>query len=189
MPNLFGFDAGLGSINGKNLLVFGLDTIARMEGRQANLPVLISHELFHIYHSSVHPESKGQRGKDIPLWRLVWAEGLATYASQRLHPKADLSAVLRSPSLAASCEERLKPLVDLLLMNIDRSDTDAVMEWMSGRARTSDVPPRAGYYLGWRIATALGRSRSLRGLAVLPDAEIPLAMKRELDNLQQGREP
>ncbi len=60
MPNLFVFDAGGGSVNGKDVLVFGLDTIAKMDGPRADLSVLISHELFHIYHSSFHSEWNGQ---------------------------------------------------------------------------------------------------------------------------------
>jgi hypothetical protein len=35
-----------------------------------------------------------------------------------------------------------------------------MMEWMSGQARSSDVPPRAGYYFGWRFAIALDKTRT-----------------------------
>jgi hypothetical protein len=184
MPNLFGFDAGLGSIDGKGFLVFGLDMLAKMDGSQADLSVLITHELFHLYHESFHPEWKGQtRGKDIPLYRLVWGDGLATYASRQLNPQATVGAILRSPTLAASCQDRLKPLAGLLLQNLDNNENAPFMEWMSGRARGSDVPPRAGYYFGWRIAQELGRQQPLPELARLSDAKVRSAMARELHSL------
>lgn len=190
MPNLFGFDAGTGEMKGKELVVFGLDTIAEMDGPQGDLSVLITHELFHLYHAWFHPEWKGQtRGKDIPLYRLVWAEGLATYASQELNPKAKVATILRSPTLAASCQERLKALARLLQQDLDSSEKQSFMEWMSGQARSSDVPPRAGYYLGWRVAQEMGRKRSLRELAHLSGAEVRSAMAQELGRLERWTTP
>jgi hypothetical protein len=185
MPNLFGFNAGTGSIGGIDFLVLGLDTIARMDGPRADLSVLMTHELFHVYHRSFHPEWEGaSRGKDIPLYRLVWGEGLATYASQRLNPEADVATILGSATLASSCQERLKPLARVLLENLDTTEKKPFMEWMSGQARASDVPGRAGYYFGWRIATALGRGElSLGGLARLGDAAVRKAMARELERM------
>lgn len=187
MPNLFGFDGGYGSIDGRGYLVFGLDTIARMDGPQADLPVLFMHELFHLYHGALHPEWKGEsRGKDAPLFRLVWGEGLATYASEQLRPQADTAAILRSPTLAAACEERLQPLARQLLQALDSAEQDPFMEWMSGRDRASDVPPRAGYYFGWRIARQLGRKHTLADLARLASADIRKAIAAELASLAQA---
>jgi hypothetical protein len=184
MPNLFVFNAGGGSIAGKDFLVFGLDTIARIDGPYADLSVLITHELFHVYHGSLHPEWGGQsRGNNIPLYRLVWGEGLATYASQQLNPQADVATILGSPTLASSCEKLLKPLARLLVENLDASEKTPFMEWMSGQVRSSDVPVRAGYYFGWRVATALGRQRSLGVLARLPDDEVRNAMAQELQRI------
>lgn len=186
MPNLFGFDAGGGSVNDNDVLVFGLDSIAKMDGPQADLSVLISHELFHIYHSSFHPEWKGQsRGKDIPLHRLVWGEGLATYASQQLNPKAIQAAIFRSATLASACQEHLRFLAGSLLESLNSTEKAPFMEWMSGQARSSDVPPRAGYYFGWRVAAALGRDRSLRDLARLSDSDVRGARVQELQRLQR----
>ena len=186
MPNLFGFDAGGGPVHGKDVLVFGLDTIAKMDGPQADLSALISHELFHIYHSSFHPEWKGHnRGNDIPLYRLVWGEGLATYASQQLNPKAAQTAVFRSATLVSSCQEHIQSLAGSLLENLDSTQKTPFMEWMSTQARSSEVPPRAGYYFGWRVAAVLGRNRSLRDLARLSDSEVRGAMVRELHTLQR----
>ena len=184
MPNLFGFNAGTGSIAGKDFLVLGLDTIAKMDGPHADLSVLITHELFHVYHGSFQPEWGRQgRGKNIPLYRLVWGEGLATYASQQLNPQADLATILGSATLASSCEGRLKPLARLLLENLDATEKTPFMEWMSNQARSSDVPGRGGYYFGWRVATALGRERSLGVLARLPDDEARSAMAQELQRI------
>jgi hypothetical protein len=64
----------------------------------------------------------------------------------------------------------------LLLEDLDATEKKPFMEWMSGQARSSDVPVRAGYYFGWRVATTLGRERSLGVLARLPDDEVRNAM-------------
>lgn len=68
MPTLFGFDAGSGQMNGRGYLIFGLDTIARAYGPKADVSVLFSHELFHLYHGAFHQAKDGEvRGKSIPL--------------------------------------------------------------------------------------------------------------------------
>jgi hypothetical protein len=187
MPNLFGFDAGGGPIGGEDVLVVGLDTIARIDGAHADLSVLIAHELFHKYHASFHPEWAGQsRGNDIPLYRLIWIEGLATCASQQLNPGAPLNSVLRSATLSTSCEEHLISLADLLLRTLDSTRKEPFMEWMSARTRSSDVPPRAGYYFGWRVAAVLGQGSSLREMARLRDEDVHTAILRELQKLTRG---
>jgi hypothetical protein len=187
MPNLFGFDAGGGSVNGRDFLIFGLDTIAKIDGLHADLSVLTAHELFHGYHASFHPEWNGkERGKNIPLYRLVWAEGLATYASQQLNPGATEAAIFRSSTLVPSCEARLGSLTGLLLGELDDTEKEPFMAWMSGQSRSSGIPPRAGYYFGWRIAADLGRSRSLTELARLQDHDVRMAMSRSLQSLKVG---
>lgn len=187
MPNLFVFDAGGGPLNGQDVLIFGLDTIAKRDGANANLSVLIAHEVFHCYHAGFHPEWDGQhRGVDTPLYQLVWKEGLATYAAQVLSSGAGLDAVFNDPALRPSCEARLAELAKLLREQLDRVDKEPFMEWMSARARASHVPPRAGYYFGWRMATELGRTHSLRELARLSDGEVRRAMGRVLDRLSSA---
>jgi uncharacterized protein YjaZ len=74
-------------------------------------------------------------------------------------------------------------LISFLLRNLDSTDRATFMEWMSGQRRSSDIPPRAGYYLGWRVASALGRNLPLGELARLPDTDIRSAMVKELQAL------
>jgi hypothetical protein len=59
---------------------------------------------------------------------------------------------------------------------LDSTDKELMMEWMSGQAGSSDVPPRAGYYFDWRFATALGKTRTLPQLADFPDAQVRTAI-------------
>ncbi|HZS55310.1 MAG TPA: hypothetical protein VFA65_12980 [Bryobacteraceae bacterium] len=187
MPTLFGFDAGGGSVNGTDFLIFGLDTIAKIDGLHADPSVLIAHELFHGYQASFHPEWSGkERGKNIPLYKLVWGEGIATYASQQLNPGASEMAIFRSSTLVASCKARLRSLASLLLEELDDTGKTPFMEWMSGQSRSFDVPPRAGYYFGWRVAAELGRSRSLTELARLDDDYVKMAMSHSLQSLKTG---
>ena len=136
---------------------------------------------------TVHPEWEGQsRGTDIPLSRLVWIEGLATCASQQLNPGASLNSVLRTATLFPSGEEHLILLAGLLLRSLDSTRKELFMEWMSGQIRSSNVPPRAGYYFGWRVATVLGQGSSLREMSGLRDEDVHTAIVRELQKLTQG---
>jgi hypothetical protein len=89
--------------------------------------------------------------------------------SIRLQASARFSTTLPSLPLA-------KRMCLLSPAGLDSTDKELMMEWMSGQAGSSDVPPRAGYYFGWRFATALGKTRTLPQLADFPDAQVRTAI-------------
>ncbi|HZP23947.1 MAG TPA: hypothetical protein VFB04_10895 [Terriglobales bacterium] len=178
MVNLFQFDAGTGPLDEYNAIAFGLDTIVRQYGPELALPVLISHELFHVYHDEFHPWWRlGQRGKNVPLYRLVWQEGLAAYMSGELNPPVQESQILFSPTLEEECRRRLRDLASSLSAALDHTDRKSYCLWMGAAQRDGLIPPRAGYYLGQQIAAQVAAEYTPEEMVRLPDAKIRRLMQ------------
>jgi hypothetical protein len=186
----FGFMDGAGrDVAGRPALVFGVDTIAGSWTPQA-LPVFLSHELFHRYHFQAAGFSDDLAERDL-IWRAMWAEGLATYASARLNPSNPLSDVLMFPK---DLEARAKPLVPQmaaeLLASADEVDARTFAKFfMAGdaQARQAGWPSRSGYYIGYLVAADLGRTRSLGELAHMQGPALRAAIGEALTRLSRAR--
>jgi hypothetical protein len=181
MPNLLGgWDAGGGDLSGHPLLLFGVDSIVQIHKEGFNLPTLFHHELFHLYHNQLHPEWRDTtRGKDIPLYRLLWSEGLATYVAKVLNPKASDEDVVLATPLIQQTEALMPKLVKELRENLDSTSMDSVRNFLSGSPISKDIPARCGYYIGMLVARELNRKHSLRELARLRDQQL----RREIETV------
>jgi hypothetical protein len=104
---------------------------------------------------------------------------MAMATARPSHPQHDSQRPCSRSFLRSECVA----LAGKLVKNLDSTDKELMMEWMSGQARSSDVPPRAGYYFGWRFASAMGKTRTLPQLADLPDAEVRAALIPWLEKL------
>jgi Putative zinc dependent peptidase (DUF5700) len=176
LPNFGVTDSGGGLINGKPYQMFGVDTIAVQYGENADLSVLFSHELFHLYFGQFHPELGKNREKgEIPLYWLVWNEGLATYASQRLHPKTSIEQIFLGQNVKSDVEPKLPKLARKILDNFDNGSPDIWKPFMSDG--NNEIPTRSGYYVGFKIARELGKKMSLRKLAQLKGDDLQKKMK------------
>ena len=82
------FDGATREVTGKDALMFGLDTIARLK---EPLSPLFAHELFHVYHAERIPKPP-----EAFYWQM-WEEGLASYVSRRLNPDVPESQVCCVP--------------------------------------------------------------------------------------------
>ena len=123
MLSLFQFDAKIPSEHPDSLLI-GLDGLARFHGTDAPLAVILSHEFFHLYHFQVNPLPKNP--DDLPLYRLLWQEGLAVYVSQQLNNGASLADVLLDPRLATNGPAWVRPEAKRLFLCLDsREDITA----------------------------------------------------------------
>src|SRR6267378_6502856 len=150
MPNLLGsWDAGAGSLGEGTALIFGVDSIVQMKKEGFNLGPLFHHELFHLYHDQFHPEwrDKNRAKSEIPLYWLMWTEGLATYVSKVLNPKATTDDILLSDELVRDTEQQMPRLVRELRENLDSTSTDTFMNFLSAAPKRPDVPKRCGYYI------------------------------------------
>src|SRR6267143_2027010 len=175
MPNLLGgWDAGGGNPGRHPMLVFVVDSIVKLKKEGFNLATLFHHELFHLYHDQFHPEwhDKNRAKGEIPLYWLTWSEGLATYVSKVLNPKASTDEILLPDELIRDTEKQMPRLASELRENLDSTSTDIFMNFLSASPKRKDIPARCGYYIGMLVARELNRKHSLRELVRLRDQQL-----------------
>ncbi|MGH8201546.1 MAG: hypothetical protein ACREVO_14485 [Steroidobacteraceae bacterium] len=148
-------------IAGRKALLLGVDDIVGLG--ETNLSPLITHEMFHRYHYgyfAFEPELPQ------PPWVRLWAEGLATYVARRLNPTAtNLELMTIDRREIAQLEARLPSVASDFMSRLNSSlEADANL-YFSDDSGSSRVLPRAGYYLGFRVAEYLGRQYSMQALA------------------------
>jgi hypothetical protein len=158
------FDGGMRTLAGKGYLMFGTDLMARAYADRDPRPFL-HHELFHLYHSRTF--------RDCPkVWCNLWNEGLATYVSHRLNPKAtDHELLLESPEpLRPAVDRNRREAVCTVLQRLESEEDNKTM--FSSRRLNERLPGRFGYYVGYLVAAEAGKKRSLVELARLPDETV-----------------
>src|ERR1700691_88650 len=157
---------GAGRVVGASpALVLGVEMIDRIE-TPAQMPVFFAHELFHRYNYRVAGFSDDP-GDRQPIWRTLWAEGLATYVSAELNPERPLSDAMIVPRNLA---ERAAPQIERLaraLRDNDAPNPNLYAEYFEMGSAKNGIPPRAGYYVGYRVASLAAREYSLYRLALL----------------------
>jgi Predicted Zn-dependent protease (DUF2268) len=163
MLSLFRFDGKIPHDN-PHMLLLGLDGLAKFHGRNARLPVILSHELFHVYHFQVNPLPRDT--DQVELYRLIWQEGLATYVSQVLNPDASLADVLLDPRLAKEGPKYISMLAHNLLTQLESTDDATTALYLSYR-RGGQIPARMGYLIGYEIAKRTAATHPLTDLARL----------------------
>lgn len=147
------------------LLQFGLDTIARIHTADT-LPALFEHELFHLYQAQVNPA--GARIDPIPVWWGLWQEGLAVWFSGQLNPELPRERLFWLPAdLVPRAEAARAAIAAGLLHDIDATGP-AYDRWFTANGSEGPLPPRAGYYLGYLLASEEGRTHSAAELARMP---------------------
>jgi hypothetical protein len=169
------FDGATRDVGRKTALMFGLDVIARLK---EELSPLVVHELFHVYHGQVvadDPETFG--------WAL-WSEGLATYVSRRLNPNVPEQQACCLPPIAP-VEAELPRLAAEALRLLDSKKREDYRRYFLGGAEL-DIPSRSGYYLGYRIATEAGKTRTLEELTALTPAQVRDLEVVELERMSGG---
>lgn len=172
--SLLHFDGhGYNDKEGREHMRFGIDMIALLHQPQ-DLPAFFAHELFHIYHAEalgVHPED------DDRTWWAMWEEGLATYVSRQMNMPQTEQQVLWVPAdLAAQMEKPGVMKEAAKEMLADFETTEHYRNWFTVGHSAPNLPARAGYFMGLRMAEELGRTRSLQQLAHLtPDEVKPMA--------------
>jgi hypothetical protein len=169
-----------------NSLLFALDGVAKFHGGNAPVAVIFSHELFHLYHFQITPPPSNP--DQVPLYRLIWQEGLACYVSSLLNPSAPLGDILFDPRLAAEGPKFVKSVSRQLLKDLQSTDDIQTAEYLTYRT-TGATPSRMGYLIGYQIATKLATRHSLMDLAHLSDPQLRFMIKREVRLLAEQPEP
>lgn len=182
-PSLYVRDGGTMTVEGTTAIMFGVDMIARLNGGDVDLAVLLHHELFHLYHAQQLRAMTGPQ----PLYRQIWREGLATFVSLRLNPRrTELEALLRDSTLAAEGPALMPTLAQEVLEHLDDTSPTYARAWLTARRIRDDVPPRSGYLLGLRVAQMIGTGRSVAELARLDGPELRSLVEQSLRILAIG---
>ena len=173
-------------VDGERALVFGVDAIAQLHSAE-QLPVFVSHELFHRYHfqAAGFSDDPGDRQA---IWRTLWAEGLATYVSARLNPDHPLTDAFMVPRDLAERAEPLTPRLARALKRNDAPDPARYLEYFtygSASAKADGLPFRTGYYIGYRVAEMAARGTTLRALAHRQGPALQREIDRDLQLLAQ----
>jgi hypothetical protein len=186
LPTLGQLDGAGRVVGGQPALLLGVDSIAHLESSE-QLPVFLDHELFHRYHYQVAGFSDDPSDAQ-EIWRTLWVEGLATYASARLNPTHDLGDAFLAPrDLAEQCQPQLPRLARELASGLERRDPLLYAQYFrygSAAAHDTHTPDRAGYYVGYRVAESLGRERTLQELAHLQGDALLNEIRAALESLQ-----
>ncbi len=185
LPSLFSFDGHLQPWRGKLPLFIGLDGVARYHGVDADLSVFLDHEAFHLYQAQAHAQAEPGIGLDdpTPLYAAIWTEGVATYVSSRLNPRASLLHVLLDdkPVNEAPPQVVTAGARDILAHLDSTADEDQSRFLSAGYKGPS--PPRLGYRIGFEVAKRAGARLSMAQMAALPRKPLRDLMERELKGL------
>jgi hypothetical protein len=174
VPSFGSLDGAGRVVDGRPALVLGVDSIAsEFSANALQLHIFLDHEIFHRYHSQVSGFSDDNGQQEI-LWRGLWAEGLATYASLVLNPTATMQDALMLPDdLVRRASPIRAQLVQRIAAQMDLTDASVFNLYFSYHPNDVDgVPPRSGYYIGAIAAQQLAQQNSLQVLAHLRGAAV-----------------
>lgn len=172
----FSFHGKVADLNGAKVLSLGLENF---DPHRPELDIIIAHELFHIHHFATFSAAGG-------LYRGVWAEGLATYASAVLVPGHRLSRYLGfSPRRMNQIHDNYQRIVEFIRRNLDNPDHAVKRACLGMEDNRLGVPPGCGYYIGFDVVQALiKRGERLADMARWPPATVRRNMARILPTLR-----
>lgn len=162
------FDGGTRALPEGFRLLFGADVIDQLYKTTPIRP-FFHHELFHIVHHASFPDCE-------PIWCSLWGEGLAVYVASRLNPGADdASLLLTFPvPLRPAVEGHKQEAICAVRARFNSTDERDYAPLFNGGVTplSANLPPRFGYYVGYRVAEDIGKGRALKELAALSQAQV-----------------
>lgn len=184
MPSLLRFN-GIGGlkINGTYTLAIGADLAAL---RNNNMGVLFSHELFHAYQFEKLKNTPTYQTLSSPLW----FEGLATWVSTQLNPKATEADILMNQELATFCASHanVKAMANdyksfLKMSNESEKSKPINSAWFSANGEA--VPRRRGYCLGLRAIAELTKKKRVGEILSLKESSFSDLLANILEDLSK----
>jgi len=172
----FTFRGKVATVNGKNVLAIGLERFGSVGTQFA---ITAAHELFHVFHFQSFRAAGG-------LYRSLWAEGLATYASSVLVPGHSLARYLGFPAAKLRrCRKLLRKMAGELRRNLGSVDRRLRRAYLGAEPNRRGIPPEAGYFVGYLACKRLARRLSLVQLARLPAPKVLQRLRVELARLER----
>lgn len=175
----FSFRGKAVTVGEKDVIALGLEFFT--EPGDLQLRITLAHELFHLHHFQTFDAGGG-------LYRTLWAEGMATYASAVVVPGRKRSTYLGFPVAKMNrCHELLPLLAADLKKNLGENDHRLKRIYFGAEENDTKVPPEAGYYVGLLIVESAAEGTSLSKLAKLSPKEVFALLALELDRLADSR--
>ena len=170
------FDAKSGVLtDGSPVLVFAADSLLL---EQANLDIVVPHELFHLYHAQHAGIRNDGVMSGVALTMPLFEEGLATYVSGQLSPGHRDGELLLQDDLGDIPANRLPAiatrfLVDARYKAIDEEHPEAFKRWFNAAAKPyqQDLPNRSGYWLGLQLIRHLRDTYTLAQIVAWTPAQ------------------
>jgi len=142
-----------------------------------DVEITIAHEMFHLYHFQTF-STKGA------IYRMLWAEGLASYASAVVVGGHRLTAYLGFDGKKVDlCHKMLPVLAADLKKYMGQTDRRRRRVYFGAEANYTKVPPEAGYYVGFLMVSSLARTHTMKDLARMPSKHVYKIVASELDRL------
>jgi hypothetical protein len=196
VPSLLQFDGQGAEVDGKPVLAFGMDMIVLLREQPNIMPgivwtsnsrVLYAHEMFHIYQNAKQQVTPELFKSEATMANIVWNEGLATYASGVVNPKASDSELLKDSELAQKCHWRGDELMQKFkavsrLKFASPEGQQAFHEWFMLSSKDKNLIPRAGYCVGLLLARRMVQSGlKVEQMASWKFKEIPVHVEEFLN--------
>ncbi len=167
-------------VGNRTIIAIGLE--AFNAGDEQQIYITLAHEMFHLYHFRFFQPGGG-------LYRSLWAEGLATYASAVVVPGHRRSTYLGFPVEKMNhCYDLLPLLAGDLKKNLGRNDHRLKRIYFGAEPNETLVPPEAGYYVGLLILEKLAAQTPLNQLAMMPADKVMPLLAKELTILEKNNE-
>lgn len=180
MASGYCFNGRAQKIQGRDAVLFGVDAMAALN--QRDLIPTMQHELFHRYH---HEFFDFEGSSAYPLWTALWAEGIATYVSERLNPSAsEIDLAMVPLGMVRQVDDRRAEIAaDFLRRFESTAKQDATLFFNDANSKDPVIPARAGYQLGVLIVTELSKQHSLQTMAHWSQAEAKPQIRAALERI------
>ncbi len=182
LPSLHCIDTQYTRILDQQTLLFGVDAIARYRGSNADLSVLLTHELFHTYHARLNAPL--YRDEQAPLYVRIWTEGLAAFVSEQVYPEAPSAQIIGDGGSAADRAPALVGQVaGMIRGSLDSTSPADQDKFLTYTVATAGLPTRAGHLIGYEVVKALSATYSLNELTALRGGKLRNLVSRQLERM------
>jgi hypothetical protein len=167
-------DGGTRTVDGRDVMVFGADGIAKYHS-PTDIGAFFDHEFLHVEHGSYFKDCDA-------IWCSLWEEGLATATAGQMNPGiGDAALMLTIPRpIAPEVDAHWRAALCYLDARKDSVTRDDYKALFWGNGGTEILPPRWGYYVGYKVAQDLLKSHSLVELAHMPNDGAETLVKGQL---------
>jgi len=151
-------DGGTRQVNGKTLMIFGADVIARIHS-DGTIGPFLDHELFHVENGQWFKDCD----PDTTIWCALWQEGGATYAASQMNANADDHMLMldQPKPIRAAVDADWRTALCATKRDFDAGSEQAYQSYFMGNTGKHGFPPRWGYYVGYRLMQRIGKQHSL----------------------------